>query len=435
LSRPAFLLGVAALGWSAWAMTFGDTAFAAEATPSPPVTAHDDSHAGHAHPDAHSPAVTQYVCPMHPQIIRDEPGTCPICGMDLVEKRIEPMTDRYPPVSLTSAVVQTLGVRTAVAERGLLWRAIRTLGRVTYDETRLAHVHPRASGWIEALDLRAEGEPVKRGQTLAEFYAPDILSAQIDFLLAREGRSGARIDADKARNLLRLLAVPDDVISAIERDDRPRNRIPVRAPMDGIVTRIEAREGMYVTEATEMFRVADLSRVWVMVDVYEHQIDWLKPDAPAEIRVPARPGRTWNGRVDYLYPELDPDTRTLRVRLVFDNPDLSLKPNMFADVEIFGGPKRDVLKIPAEALIVTGARTSVVQALGDGRFQPVDVVSGMQRDGVVEILSGLEAGDRVVTSGQFLIDSESNLRASFQRLGEPGAEGAAAAAHSGHGGH
>lgn len=404
-------------------MTFGDTAFAAEAAAGSPLAkAHDDSHAGHAHSDPHSPAVTQYVCPMHPQIIRDEPGACPICGMDLVAKQVEPMTDRYPPVSLTSAVVQTLGVRTAVAERGLLWRAIRTLGRVTYDETRLAHVHPRASGWIEALDLRAEGELVKRGQTLAEFYAPDILSAQIDFLLVREGRSGARIDADKARNLLRLLAVPDDVIDAIERDGRPRNRIPVRAPMDGIVTRITAREGMYVTESTEMFQVADLSRVWVMVDVYEHQIDWLKPGAPAEIRVPARPGRTWNGRVDYLYPELDPDTRTLRVRLVFDNPDLSLKPNMFADVEIFGGPKRDVLKIPAEALIVTGTRTSVVRALGDGRFQPVDVVSGMQRDGVVEILSGLEAGDRVVTSGQFLIDSESNLRASFQRLGEPDAE-------------
>ncbi|NCA71426.1 MAG: efflux RND transporter periplasmic adaptor subunit [Sphingobacteriia bacterium] len=400
-------------------MTFGDTAAAAETTPSPPVTAHDHNPAEHSHPDPHPPAVIQYVCPMHPQIVRDEPSTCPICGMDLVEKRVEPMTGRYPPVSLTSAVVQTLGVRTAVAERGILWRAIRTLGRVTYDETRLAHVHPRASGWIEALDLRAEGEPVKRGQTLAEFYAPDILSAQIDFLLAREGRSGARVDTDKSRNLLRLLAVPDDVISAIERDGQPRNRIPVRAPMDGIVTRIAAREGMYVTAATEMFEIADLSRVWVMVDVYEHQIDWLKPGASAEIRVPARPGRTWDGRVDYLYPELDPDTRTLRVRLVFDNPDLSLKPNMFADVQIFGGPKRDVLKIPAEALIVTGARTSVVRALGDGRFQPVDVVSGLQRDGVVEILSGLAAGDRVVTSGQFLIDSESNLRASFQRLGEP----------------
>jgi Cu(I)/Ag(I) efflux system membrane fusion protein len=188
-----------------------------------------------------------------------------------------------------------------------------------------------------------------------------------------------------------------------------------------------------VTEATEMFSIADLSRVWVLVDIYEHQIDWLKPGAAAEMRVPARPGRQWEGEVDYLYPELDPTTRTLRVRLVFDNPDLSLKPNMFADVEIFAGPKREVLKIPAEALILTGERAAVVLALGDGRFQPVDVVTGMQRAGEVEILSGLEAGVRVVTSGQFLIDSESNLQASFQRLGEPDAEGAAAA--SGAGGH
>ncbi|WPL12663.1 efflux RND transporter periplasmic adaptor subunit [Thiorhodovibrio litoralis] len=423
------LIGLLALGWG---VGFADPAAGAEAAPSESrAEAQDDSLIEHARKHADP----KYVCPMHPQIIKNEPGTCPICGMDLVEKWLDPMTGKHPEVSLASAVVQTLGVRTAAAERGTLWRYIRTLGRVTYDETRLAHVHPRAPGWIEALDLRAEGEPVKQGETLAELYAPQILSAQVDFLLSREGGGQRRISADKARNLLRLLAVPDDVIAAIERDGEPRNRVPIRAPMDGIVTHIAAREGMYVTEATEMFRVADLSRVWVMVDVYEHQIDWLKPGAAAEMRVPARPGRTWKGKVDYLYPELDPNTRTLRVRLIFDNPDLSLKPNMFADVEIFGGPKKEVLKIPAEALIMTGERESVVLALGDGRFQPVDVVTGMQRDGAVEILSGLEAGDRVVTSGQFLIDSESNLQASFQRLTgpEPDAEGAAAA--GGHGAH
>ncbi|MBK5968128.1 efflux transporter periplasmic adaptor subunit [Thiorhodovibrio winogradskyi] len=427
------LLGLLALGWG---VSFADPAAGAEASPSESrAEAQDDSLVEHARHNQHHHADPKYVCPMHPQIIKNEPGTCPICGMDLVEKWLAPMTGKHPEVGLTSAVVQTLGVRTAAAERGTLWRYIRTLGRVTYDETRLAHVHPRAPGWIEALDLRAEGEPVKQGETLAELYAPQILSAQVDFLLSREGGGQRRISADKARNLLRLLAVPDDVIAAIERDGEPRNRVPIRAPMDGIVTHIAAREGMYVTEATEMFRVADLSRVWVMVDVYEHQIDWLKPGAAAEMRVPARPGRDWKGKVDYLYPELDPNTRTLRVRLVFDNPDLSLKPNMFADVEIFGGPKKDVLKIPAEALIMTGERESVVLALGDGRFQPVDVVTGMQRDGAVEILSGLEAGDRVVTSGQFLIDSESNLQASFQRLTEPEPDAEGAAAARGHGAH
>ncbi|WP_295543825.1 efflux RND transporter periplasmic adaptor subunit [uncultured Thiohalocapsa sp.] len=362
----------------------------------------------------------KYVCPMHPQIIKDAPGSCPICGMDLVEKMMDPMTGKRPEVALTPAVIQTLGVRTAKAERGTLWKYIKTVGRVEYDETKLAHVHPRADGWIEALSLRAEGEPVRAGQQLAALYAPDILSAQVDFLLAQD-RSGTqrRVSEDKARNILRLLDVPDDIIREIERTGEPRNRIPVRAPIDGIVTQMTARDGMYVTAASAMFTIADLAQVWVMADVYEHQIDWLREGLSAEMTVPARPGRTWEGKVDYLYPALDPQTRTLTVRLVFDNPDLALKPNMFADVVIYGGPKRDVLKVPAEAVIVTGERERVVLALGDGRFQPVDVVTGMQRAGEVEIIHGLTPGDAVVTSGQFLIDSESNLQASFMRMAAP----------------
>ncbi len=379
----------------------------------------------------------KYVCPMHPQIIRDQPGTCPICGMDLVEKRLEPAPDERPEVALSGAVMQSLGVRQARVERGTLWKLIRTVGRVEYDETLLAHVHPRANGWIETLALRAEGEPVRKGQELAELYAPDILNAQVDFLLAQDpGSQGKRrVSRDKARNILRLLDVPDDVIRQIERSGETRNTIPVRAPIDGIVTQLMARDGMYVTPASEMFTVADLRRIWVMVDVFEHQIDWLAPGLSAEIRVPARPGRSWEGKVDYLYPELDPKTRTLRVRLSFDNPELILKPNMFADVIIYGGPKRDVLKIPAAALIVTGERQSVVKALGEGRFQPVDVVTGMQREGEVEILSGLTEGDEVVVSGQFLIDSESNLQASFLRLGQTDAAAKGEAGVAGQSGH
>jgi Cu(I)/Ag(I) efflux system membrane fusion protein len=363
----------------------------------------------------------KYVCPMHPQIVRDEPGSCPICGMDLVERMMDPMTGKNPEVTLSPGVVQNMGVRIGTVERGTLWKFIRTIGRVEFDETRLAHVHPRADGWIEGLSLRAEGERVTKGQELAEIYAPAMLSAQVDFLQALEPqpRGVSQVKADSARNLLRLLDIPEDVIRDIERSREPRNTLPIRAPIEGIVTQLAARQGMYVTPATEMFTIADLSRVWVMVDVFEAQIDWLSPGLNTEIRVPARPGRVWEGRVDYLYPELDPETRTLRVRLVFDNPDLELKPNMFADVVIYGGPKHDVLKIPGEALIVTGERTTVVKALDEGRFQPVDVVTGMERGGEVEILSGLEEGDRIVLSGQFLIDSESNLQSSFMRLSTP----------------
>ena len=279
---------------------------------------------------------------------------------------------------------------------------------------------------------------MRKGQKLAELYAPEVLSAQVDFLLALapQPRGVAQVKADKARNLLRLLDVPEPVIRDIERTGETRNTIPVLAPIDGVVTQLRARDGMYVTPGTEMFTIVDLSRVWVMVDVFEHQIDWLRKGLGAEITVLAHPGRTWEGEVDYLYPELDPKTRTLRVRLVFANPDGLLKPNMFAEVVIYGGPKQDVLKIPREALIVTGERESVVRALGEGRFQPVDVVTGMQRGGEVEILSGLEEGEEIVVSGQFLIDSESNIQASFMRMNDPGdateAELSGAHAHHGH---
>ena len=360
----------------------------------------------------------KYVCPMHPQIIKDEPGTCPICGMNLVEKLLDPMTAKHPEVTLTAAVVRNMAVRTAKVERGTLWMLVRTVGRVEYDETRIAHVHPRAAGWVEGLKLRAEGEPVSKDQELAQLYAPDILSAQVDFLLALapQPKGVAQVKADKARNLLRLLDVPDPVIREIGRTREVRNTIPILAPIDGVVTKMMVRDGMYVSRDSEMFTVVDMGKVWVLVDVFEYQIDWLEQGLSAEIQVPAHPGRTWKGEVDYLYPELDPKTRTLRVRLVFDNPDLLLRPNMFAEVAIYGGPKLDVLKIPREALIATGERESVVRDLGGGRFQPVDVVTGMQRGGEVEILSGLDEGDVVVVSGQFLIDSESSLQASFRRI-------------------
>jgi Cu(I)/Ag(I) efflux system membrane fusion protein len=360
----------------------------------------------------------RYVCPMHPQIVKDEPGSCPICGMDLVEKRMDPMTGKHPEVALSGAVIQSMGVRTARVERGTLWKYIRTVGRVEYDETRIAHLHPRAAGWIEGLKLRAEGEPVTEGQELAQLYAPDILSAQVDFLLALEPqpRGVAQVKAEKARNLLRLLDVPEAIIRDIERTREVRNTIPVESPIAGVVTQMMARDGMYVSPGSEMFTIVDLRKVWVLVDVFEHQIDWLKGGLSAEISVPAHPGREWEGKVDYLYPELDPRTRTLRVRLVFDNQDLLLRPNMFAEVAIYGGPRKDALKIPREALIVTGERKIVVRALGGGRFQPVDVVTGMQRGGEVEILSGLNEGEEIVVSGQFLIDSESSLQASFMRM-------------------
>jgi Cu(I)/Ag(I) efflux system membrane fusion protein len=365
----------------------------------------------------------KYVCPMHPQIIRDAPGNCPICGMDLVKKTIKPTVDKYPTVTIRPEIIQRMGVRTTTVKQGTLWKYIKTVGYVTYNQDRLVHVHPRSSGWVEKLYVRKEGDPVKRDQPLLEMYSPEVLEAQQDFLISlRTGSQGTGINyrqyRDMIRNRLRLLDVPDSAIQQIERHNKSINNIPILAPQSGIVTSLNIRDGMYVTPSLEMFAIVDLSTVWVMVEVFEHQLDWVKIGLSAEIKVPALPGQQWEGEVDYVYPQLEPKTRTLPVRLRFDNPNLLLKPNMFAQVVIYGGPKRDILKISQQAVIVTGERHSVIVALGEGKFQPVDVKTGMRSQGEVEILSGLKLGDRIVLSGQFLIDSEANLQASFLRLSE-----------------
>ncbi len=359
----------------------------------------------------------KYVCPMHPQIVKGEPGNCPICGMDLVAKKVEASGSERPGVEVSHAVVQNMGIRTDQVKRDTLWKHIQTVGRVDYDETRLVHVHPRTEGWLEKLNLRAEGDPVKRGELLGQLYSPEILSAQVDYLIALDQKSGSR-NLENARNRLRLLGVTENTISRIQKNRKSQNTVPLYAPAKGIIAQLQAREGMYIKPEMEIFTIVDPSVMWVLVDVFEYQIDWLKEGLSTEMKVPAYPGRNWEGKVDYIYPDLDPRARTLRVRLAFDNSDGQLKANMFAKVVIYGGPKHNVLLIPADALIETGERSTVVKALGDGRFQPVDVVTGATRAGRVEILSGLDEGDQVVISGQFLIDSESSLQASFLRMEE-----------------
>jgi Cu(I)/Ag(I) efflux system membrane fusion protein len=392
-----------------------------------------------------------YVCPMHPQIVRDQPGSCPICGMDLVVVEPEaesagageilyyrhlhnpeitsdrPMQDEmgmaYVPiyddggggaVKIAPEVVNNLGVRTALVERSRLWRRMDTVGYVDYDESELVHIHLRTDGWIERLFVETLGDRVRKGDPLFELYSPDLVNAQQEYLQALASGNKSLIAASRDR--LDALGVSRGQVDALARGGKVQQRVTVYSPHDGIVATLNVREGMYVKLATEVMSLADLATVWVLAELFEQETGWVEPGQPAEVRLSFQPGRTWEGEVDYVYPSLDPKTRTLRARLRFDNPDRALKPNMYADVPIYGGARRGILVIPREALIRTGREQRVILDLGDGRFAPRAVVAGMESGDYVEIQSGLREGERVVTSGQFLIDSEASLKASLKRM-------------------
>jgi Cu(I)/Ag(I) efflux system membrane fusion protein len=351
---------------------------------------------------------------MDPNYRRDKPGKSPM-GMDLVPVYADQGNGERDAVSIDPVVVQNLGVRTARVERGKLWRLIQTVGYVSFDERKLSHVHLRTSGWIEKLYFKSDGERVKKGDVLFELYSRELVNAQEEYVQALGG--GNEYLKSAARERLAALGISGEQIREVGESRRAVQRVRVLARQDGIVHALNAREGMYVEPKMEIMTLADLSSIWLLVDVFERQAEWVEVGQPAEVRLAYLPGRVWEGEVEFVYPTIDPKTRTLRARLRFDNSDGMLKPDMYADVRIYAGPKPDVLSIPREALIRTGHSERVIVALGDGRFSARPVVSGMESGDWVEIVSGLAEGDRVVVSGQFLIDSEASLRASFGRMG------------------
>jgi Cu(I)/Ag(I) efflux system membrane fusion protein len=367
---------------------------------------------------------------MHPQIVSEHPGSCPICGMDLVLKEVESHDDELPPVTLSMAVIQNMGVRSAKVERGTLSKKIRTQGRVTYDDDRIIRIHPRTAGWIENLYVRTDGVRVERKDDLADYFSPDILLAQQDYISSLKD---AEVDSfggstpDPARSfrersgvdLLKYFNVPSMDIMSLEQTMQPRSIIPIKAPQGGILIEHNVREGTFVTPRDNIFTIADLSDVWIMVDIFEHQLAWVRSGLMAEVSTPAYPGRTWKGKLDFVYPEVDPKARTMRARLEVKNPGELLLPNMFVQIDLATDTdKRNVLQVPREAVILTGEREVVIKDLGEGRFQPVEVKTGLWNDTHAEILSGLDEDDKVVVSGQFMIDSESSLQASFRRLSD-----------------
>ncbi len=362
--------------------------------------------------------ILYWVAPMDPNYRRDEPGKSPM-GMDLVPVYADEQSAAGE-VTIDPRVVQNLGVRTTTVERGKLWRRIDTVGYVSFDERRISHVHLRSDGWIERLNVKSDGEEVRKGDVLFELYSRELYNAQEEYIQALRGNNEYLQRASRDR--LEALGMSVGQISQVARDRRASQYVRTLASQDGIVDGLNVREGMYVRPMTEVMTLVDLSSVWLLVDVFERQSEWVAVGQPAEVRIPYLPGRVWEGKVEFVYPTIDAKTRTLRVRLQFDNPDQVLKPNMYVDVRIFAGPKDDVLSVPRESLIRTGKSERVIVALGEGRFSAREVVSGMESGNWTEIISGLSEGERVVTSGQFLIDSEASLKASFERMGaeQPG---------------
>ena len=356
--------------------------------------------------------ILYWVAPMDPNYRRDTPGKSPM-GMDLIPVYAG-NGDSGKVVTIDPAVIQNLGVRTARAERATLYRNIDTVGYVDFDESKLSHIHLRTEGWIERLYFKSEGDRVRKGERLFDLYSPELVNAQQEYLQVLKAGNKDLLQASQER--MESLGISADQIHRLRETRHAQQIISFHAPQDGVIATLPVREGMYVKPETRVLSLADLSSVWLLADVFERQTDWVKAGQAAEVRLPYLPGRTWKGRVEYIYPSLDPVTRTLKVRLRFDNPEEALKPNMFANVKIFGVPREDTLVIPVEALISTGRAERVILSLGEGRFTARSVTAGIESGDRVEILAGLDDGDEVVVSGQFLIDSESSFRAGMERM-------------------
>lgn len=407
-----------------------------------------------------------WTCGMHPMVITEEPGLCPICNMELIPKRDTPENETasertvaywrapmdsmeiYPApgkskmgmdlvpvyedeiiggvsVAIDPVTVQNMGLRTDTAREAPLVSTIRTYGHVTTDETRTAEISPKINGWIETLYVDFTGSRVEKGDPLLEIYSPELLSAQEEYLslFRRLGKSGSSREKDmlaSARLRLLYFDVDPQEIRALERSGKVRKSVLIRSPFSGVVTFKNAVQGSFVKAGTRLYTISDLTGIWVEAHIYEYELDRIRTGQEATMTLPYLPGRTYQGTVTFIYPYLQPKTRDVIIRLEFDNPGLELKPDMYGDVMIHTRAEAPGLTIPAEAVIRSGERNLVFVARGNGKFTPRTVTLGRHvDDGRIHILQGLAPGDRVVTSGQFLLDSESKLQEAIKKMMDP----------------
>ncbi len=360
--------------------------------------------------------------PMAPGQKFDKPGKSPFMDMQLVPVYADSGGDEGN-VTISSRVLQNLGVRTAEVTKGVLAPAVEAVGNVAYNERDVAVVQARSNGFVERLYVRAPLDPVRKGQALAELYVPEWVAAQEEYLSVRR-MVGTRLEAllDGARQRMRLVGMTEEQILAVESSGKLLPRLTVVAPIGGVVAELGAREGMTVMSGASLFRINGLGTVWVNAEVRESQASEVRSGNPVEVRTPALPGAVFKGRVSAILPEVNPATRTFKARVELANPGGRLVPGMFATVNFTPAARKEVLLVPTEAVIQTGRRSVVVVAdsAQDGKqqFKPFDVEVGVEANGMTEIRKGLERGMKVVVSGQFLIDSEASLKATTTRMGD-----------------
>ena len=388
--------------------------------------------AGCSKEDSHSGAPgsqqekTLYTCGMHPQVIQDHPGNCPICGMKLTPVRKERPAAAAGPqtIAIDPVTIQNMDIRTATVTRGPLRRTVRTVGVIDYNETSLGEVTTKFKGWIEKLYVNATGQLVMRGDPLFEIYSPELYGAQVEYLLAATSATndtpGAEGIRTSALTKLKFYDISDGQIAELEKTRQPRKTLRILAPQDGFVTEKMVVEGQMVDTGMKIYRLADLGLVWVQADIYEQDLAYIKLGQEATVTLSYLPDREFRGRVTYIYPNVNEKTRTARVRMEFHNPGYFLKPGMFATVKIVSELEPSVVLIPDMAILRSGEKTTVFVALDGGKFDPRTVTLGPQAENdTYQVLSGLREGERIVTSGQFMLDSESQLREAIQKMLQP----------------
>jgi membrane fusion protein, copper/silver efflux system len=420
-----------------------------------------------------------YTCGMHPNVIQDGKGNCPICGMNLTpingsseasssttgsdkpssdSKEIlyyrAPMDPTYispkpgkspmgmdlipvykgeetfgATVKINPSTIQNIGVRTAYAFRRDLYKNIRTIGKIDYDEAKTTQVHTKFTGWVEKTYVNTTGQKVKKGDTLLEIYSPQLVIAQEEYVdiylrllnAKKENRTSAienlKRTLSSTRKRLENFDISGDQIDRLEKDQTVRKTLKIQSPFSGIVEKKHVQDGMEVKPGMNLYSISNISSVWVYADIYEYEVPWIQVGQNAKMALSYIPGKEFFGQVEYVYPYLDSKTRTLKVRLSFPNEDNMLKPGMYANIYISSVPVKDAIAVPTEAVMYSGARNLVFIALGEGRFAPRDVIVGIESgDGYYEIKEGLEVGESVVTSAQFLLDSESKLQESIAKM-------------------